>query len=726
MRQRSIRTGNTVSHIELFTGTFGGPVIKDRLWFLTGARHGSSSFSPANYPNEVVLSNGDRLPSDTQDHVRDISLRLTAQIAQPLKFSGFFQRIYKQYAFTTGAGAALSQDPASAMFRDPSHGHEGLGNAKLTWTPTSRILVEGGYGHSVQAILNQAQRPFLQPERGTAAWYALARRTDTALNFSPLCTLPIGCLTWGGATLSQNELLSREVRAAVSYVTGSHNVKVGFGDRFGGLRQAPFPNADLSQSYTAGRPSSVTVQNSPTDLFQTIRYDAGLYVQDAWTIKRLTLSRGVRIQWYDSGAKASSVPGGRFAPARSYPELKVPGAWGPDVAPRFAVAYDLFGDGKTALKGNVSKYYQESGSYGARYSAAGAQTDTRNWFDCDLIAGTSTCSGRALPTNGDDIAQDNEIGPTSNPNFGVTAERTRDPNNRRPYMWEYTLAVQREVMPRLSVTGMYYRRTWGDVANTDRSLISRADYTAFQVPTPAVAQDPAVAAVVRAADLITVYNLNAAKRSVYGTSLVDTTAPLDKSIYTAVELGFAARFGAAGTVFGSWTMDRNVSVFCSNDDDPNGIATADLAASSTLSAGGRFCDHRQFDIPFLSTIKLAGNFPIRYGIQAGLVWQSYPGNERNITYSVPANLFPGGRTNAETILLNEPGSLYLPRSNQVDFNLRKVFKVGRHQLTGEFGLYNAFNSAVILCTIDTVGTSLGVVQTTLNGRTPRIGLQYKF
>src|SRR4029453_10856660 len=100
-----------------------------------------------------------------------------------------------------------------------------------------------------------------------------------------------------------------------------------------------------------------------------------------------------------------------------------------------------------------------------------------------------------------------------------------------------------------------------------------------------VSQDPDVAAVVIAGEPITVYNLDAAKRSVYGTSLFDTNAPNDRSIYTAVELGFAARFGSAGTVFGSWTMDHNVSVFCSNDDNPNGPATGDLSASSSVSHG---------------------------------------------------------------------------------------------------------------------------------------------
>jgi len=273
---------------------------------------------------------------------------------------------------------------------------------------------------------------------------------------------------------------------------------------------------------------------------------------------------------------------------------------------------------------------------------------------------------------------------------------------------------------------MYYRRAWGNIAITDRSLISRADYTSFQVPTPAVTQDPEVAAVVKADELITVYNLSPAKRSVFGAALVDTTAPDDTSVYTGVELGVAARFGTSGTVFGSWALERNVSVSCSSDDNPNGPAESDLPTTGTISSGGRFCDQRLFGIPFRSQIKVAGNFPIKYGIETGIVWQSYPGNERAITYTVPANLFPGGRTNTETIILNEPGSLYLPRWNQVDLNFRKVVRIRRHQLTGEFALYNAFNSAVILSTINTVGSSLGVVATTLNGRTPRIGLQYTF
>jgi hypothetical protein len=720
MRRRGVRTGNTVEHIQLLNGTFGGPIVKDRLWFLSGARHASSTFRPANFPEDVVLPTGDSLVTDTQDYIRDVTLRLTAQAAPSVKVSGYLQRIFKHYVFT---GANV--DPASAMKRDPKHGTEALGFLKGTWTPMNRILVEGGYGTAIQFVRADPVVDYLNVAPFTPEWYALARRTDTALNFSPLCSLPTGCTTWGGVNLVSQETISQELKASVSYVTGTHNVKFGFSNRFGDSGTRNFATGDLTQNYVAGRPSSVTVGNYPVNNTNAVRYDRGLFVQDAWTIKRLTVSPGVRIQWFEPYMRESYAEQGRFAPERAYPEMKVQG-WGPDVAPRFAVAYDLFGDGKTALKGSASKYYLESVGYANLYSPAGLQTDTRNWFDCDLLPGTSTCSNLTLATNRDDIAQDNEIGPTSNPGFGVAPDRTRDPENKRPYTWEYTVAVQRQLVPRIAVNAMYYRRSWGNVALTDRSLISRADYTSFQVPTPSVAEDPDVAAVINADELITVYNLNAAKRSAFGSALVDSTASDDKSVYAGMEFGVAARFGASGTFFGSWSFERNESVSCSSDDNPNGPAEPDLPTTGSISPGGRFCDQRQFDMPLRSQIKLAGNFPLKYGIETGIVWQSYPGNERTITYTVPANLFPGSRTNTETVILNEPGSLYLPRWNQVDLNFRKVIKMGRQELTGEFGLYNALNNAVILSTINTVGSSLGTVATTLNGRTPRIGLQYKF
>ena len=54
---------------------------------------------------------------------------------------------------------------------------------------------------------------------------------------------------------------------------------------------------------------------------------------------------------------AGESPAGRFVPARSFEAIENLPNW-KDWAPRFAVVYDLFGNGKTALKYSLNRYNQ--------------------------------------------------------------------------------------------------------------------------------------------------------------------------------------------------------------------------------------------------------------------------------------------------------------------------------------------------------------------------------
>jgi hypothetical protein len=236
-------------------------------------------------------------------------------------------------------------------------------------------------------------------------------------------------------------------------------------------------------------------------------------------------------------------------------------------------------------------------------------------------------------------------------------------------------------------------------------------------------------------EMITVYNLNQAKNSVYGQGLVDRSSQNNRSFYTGFEAAFSARLPGNGVLFGSWTTERNVSVFCDSDDNPNGATTnpsggtiTDLYQGRTIAEGGRFCDQRQFHMPFLHEFKLAGSYLLRYGIDVGAVLQSYPGLERIITWQPAATLFPNGqRTQAQTIILNEPGSLYGERWNQLDVNIKKNIHYGRGKVhTFQLDIFNLFNSNAIRTMTDTVGTSLGQVTAILPGRFPRLAYQFKW
>jgi hypothetical protein len=286
--------------------------------------------------------------------------------------------------------------------------------------------------------------------------------------------------------------------------------------------------------------------------------------------------------------------------------------------------------------------------------------------------------------------------------------------------------VQHQLFSRVSLIAQYYRRTFQDLEMLDRELITHADYTSFLLPMPDVSRDPEVAAVLNPAEMITVYNLNPSKNSVYGVQQRDKTVPDLQSTYNGFDLAMTARLTGGSVLFGSWTIERNVSDFCANNDNPNGVNTADRYTGANVSAGGRFCNQGDFDMPFRHEFKFAGNYPLRWGIDVGAVLQSYAGSERIVTWEPAAALFPAGRTRTETVTLTTPGSLFYPRYNQLDFNVKKTFRQGRKTYSGQIDWFNILNGNAVFSRNSTVGNSLGQIQTILQGRMVRVAFQMKW
>ncbi len=110
-------------------------------------------------------------------------------------------------------------------------------------------------------------------------------------------------------------------------------------------------------------PNQITQRITPWQQANRTRYDA-FYIQDQWTHNRLTLQGALRYEHAWSffpegmnGLLADSVFGG---PAFTLPEAKGVTGYN-DIAPRMGLAYDVFGDGKTAVKVNLSKYLPGGG-----------------------------------------------------------------------------------------------------------------------------------------------------------------------------------------------------------------------------------------------------------------------------------------------------------------------------------------------------------------------------
>ncbi len=191
----------------------------------------------------------------------------------------------------------------------------------------------------------------------------------------------------------------------------------------------------------------------------------------------------------------------------------------------------------------------------------------------------------------------------------------------------------------------------------------------------------------------------------FGQGLVDRSAEQDRSLYTGFETSFSARLPGGAMLFGSWTAEKNTSVFCENDDNPNGPPTGDLYQGRNVARGGRFCDQRNFDMPFLHEFKLAGNYslPLRRRYRCRRAELRRPRARHPVVAG--RDLVPGGqRTQAQTLILTEPGALYGERWDQLDVNFKKNFRYGSKVHTFQLDIFNVFNNNSIRTMNDTVGT----------------------
>jgi len=676
--QRGLKTPDAVDKIFDVNASVGGPIRRDRLWFFASHR---------SVGNDNIVANSfypDGSPGIYDQLVRNYTVRLTWQISPRNKLTAYddFQTKYVGHLFTSGQDVLLAaaRRPPVLKYTDA---------IKWSSAVSNRFVFDVGYGTSVNAY-REGYQPGILRTPFTPEWYANASRVDIVRATTTLAAPPeLGTYNFRYMLIS-----------SASYVTGSHNLKAGFQWHIGQNWINRDANGDLTVRFRDGVPDSVIVYNTPTRLYDLMKADLGLYVQDSWTVKRLTINPGLRWEYFNSGIEAKAVEAGRFVPARSFGETADVPNW-KNVAPRFSVVYDLTGDAKTAVKGSINKYNRNyTTDYANRYDPLALQSDTRNWSDCDYLPGTSTCSGKALPTNGDGIAQDNEIGPSNNRNLGIVATRRADPKIERPYDIEYSVGATRQVTRGLSVTAAWYRRETYNLEQQINTLVTVSDFASFTTPNP-----------LGNGEQITIYNLNRSKQGLV--DLLDTTAT-DRSkarvSYNGLELSFNARLPRGLNVFGGWSADKLVTVACASF-DPNTF---------------RFCDQSQYDIPFRSDYKLAGSVPIVWDVQIGLALQSYAGQPLAINWAVPSNLFPGGRTQAVTVNLIPPGSSYLDRWNQLDLSFRKVFKIARYRVDGAVDMFNALNSNVVLSQNQNFGSTLGQPQAVLQGRLLRLSTQLKF
>ncbi len=143
-----------------------------------------------------------------------------------------------------------------------------------------------------------------------------------------------------------------------------------------------------------------------------------------------------------------------------------------DVTPRFGASYDLFGNGKTALKVSIGKYAARREHHrqpGRHHQHGHADLDRR---EQQLHPGLHALepAEQDLRSTGGDIC-----GTVSAASTSVSRHRSRLFNNdtrfgwgNRAYNWEFSTTIQHQLTPRVGLDVGYFRRMFGNFQITAR------------------------------------------------------------------------------------------------------------------------------------------------------------------------------------------------------------------------------------------------------------------
>jgi hypothetical protein len=691
---RGLRTPNSLKHQSDVNPGIGGPLKRDTLWFYASARFTRQ----ANYVGGLFRNKNagditkwlyDPDPNDRAvNNAREQSanLRLTWQANATNKLNFFYDQHWRCQCGVTAP--TVAEESANHIHYPISD----LRSVAWTATPTNRLLVEARAG-----------------VRREEYAYTPTDTVDPLRLLTPVIEqggLIPGLLYRGGGISSATQPYQRTLGvsipfgASLSYVTGSHSAKFGFYNVTAQRTSWVPDNAShLTYRFNNGIPNQLTQRATPLYRAERQKLDLGIYAQDKWTFNRLALSYGVRVDHFSSYFPEQTLGPGLLVPNRSvtFPETAMAN-WS-DIVPRVGSAYDLFGNGKTALKVSINKYVSAQGLQGTYGDTANpvnrlANIVTRTWTDtnanfvpdCDLT-NVLLQDGRA--TGGD------LCGVVSDTNFGQpTLSLNYDPRvlngwGTRPYQWEFSASVQHLLKQGLSIDFGYFRRWYGNFGVTDNLNLKPSDYGTFGVTAPVDSRLPDGGGYV----VNGFYDLNPDKVTTVPNNYFTLAADYGVQIqhWNGIDLTVNARPRRGITLQGGVSTGRQETDNCA--------VVAGLPEAAVLTAP--YCHQKD---NFLTDGKLAATYTVpKLDVQVSALFFSRPGPvisaSRVIANSeVQPSLGRPLAANAPNVTINlvKPGTLYGERRNQLDLRFTKLFRFQRVRMGANFELYNAFNVNTVL------------------------------
>ena len=730
--------------------SFGGPVLRDRLWFFGSFRHQGNRqkvniFTNANAGDATKWTYVPTTKQAVDDGTwKNTSGRLTWQPSPRNKIDGWMNVQYNcQHCIEGGSRSGLSFTGliASPEGQQTNENHPSM-LGKVSWSSpaTNRMLLEASWG------------------MGPYFWWGSQQKNPFDQTLIPVQDDggAIPGINYRASSWSGHTAFTNIYEGSLSYVTGSHAAKFGIRHH---TNDSTFPKnyyndsllkynfddppPDYRLPVTSSVPYQITMYADHASDQHQHQGILAMYAQDRWTYGRLTLQGGLRFEYLRDSFDRQQMGPNLFVPTA----VVFAATDGPlkqkDLMPRFGVAYDVFGNGKTAAKFFMGRYVTTANTVDEwiNYSPAGlggfVASTTRAWRD-DTFGVGDPRSGNFVP-NCDLLnpTANGECGPMANPNFGKAVPNflTVDSNvtdgwNTREYSWDMNVAVTQEVAPRVSVELGYVRRTWGNMQATVNRALTPADFDAFVYNVPSDPKLPGGGGYP-----LTFYDIKPAKFGQFDNfrTFTENVGGVTNR-YNGVDMTVHARLRAV-TVQGGFSTGNRIEDDCGLVSAhpelyifaPWGGSAPFLADSPFVGGLGQwpqaFC-HREsawqtnwkglasYNVPRIDVL-VSGTF--RSLPFAGADFPSIAG--QSLGAQVTAVQIPGvfaetnlGRMFSSGIpvqFLNvvKPGTVYGDRLNNVDLRFGKVLRYNRTRTLVALDVYNVTNSNTPDAFIQAYGTT---------------------
>jgi hypothetical protein len=696
LRNTGLRDPDRTVSLWTFNPSIGGPVVRDRIWFYGGySRMVNERLKAGTYFNTDLAAWRPTFDTSRQatalEKTHDSNVRLTWQAAAKHKVSFYYaHNRLCQCPYLIGATYVGINAPEGATMAPRT-----TNLTQVNWTAplTNRVLVEASFsmprytkGHDVY-VTPVAPR-IVEQSNGVAF-----RGPNPSLFFDDKNRTPV-------------------VKGSVSYVTGTHALKAGGTYRDASADQ--FYEVDRDITYTTNNFRPVLVQYHATPYFPRANEKAlGLFAQDQWTLGELTMNLGLRYDYYEQGYPDIHLPATRWVSnARNFPAAKLVG-W-KDLSPRIGAAYDVFGNGRTAIKASVNRYNVQGLFLNDQNPARANVTMQRSWTD----------------PNGDFIIQGDPFNPEINGELGVSQNRNFgreiipynfDPDfafgfGVRPYNWETSVSGQHELMSGVSVNVSYHFRSYGNFQVNDNTLVAPSDYSPYRVTAPSDLRLPDSGSYV-ITDLYDLNNNKVGQNQTITTSSSKYGEQYER--WSGVDVSAQARLTGGVILQGGVSTGKTTTDNC--DVGPK------IDNPST-----RFCHN---ETPYLPQYKFGGSYTFPLGIQFSGTLQSFagPAIQANATFTSAQVQTTLGRALSQgttvTIPLLEPNTMYNDRVTQLDLRIAKIFRVGAYRMRGMVDVFNATNNNTIINVNNTYGTTGAAwrVPTAISlARLVKVGVQIDF